>query len=50
MGAPHDDDPNFPEGCSDRGYIMSGATDEKRWMFSTCSDRTIGDFVTYGKV
>ncbi|ODN06442.1 Venom metalloproteinase 3 [Orchesella cincta] len=45
LGAPHDDDPNYPGGCTDRGYIMSGGNDDLRWFFSTCSDRTIGDFV-----
>ncbi|ODM86891.1 Venom metalloproteinase antarease, partial [Orchesella cincta] len=41
LGAPHDDDPNFPGGCAARGYIMGGGNDDLRWFFSTCSDRTI---------
>ncbi|CAL8143695.1 unnamed protein product [Orchesella dallaii] len=45
LGAPHDDDENYPGGCDDRGYIMGGGNDDLRWFFSTCSDRTIGNFV-----
>jgi len=45
LGAPHDDDANYPGGCTDRGYIMSGGSENLRWFFSTCSDRTIGSFV-----
>ncbi|ODN06444.1 A disintegrin and metalloproteinase with thrombospondin motifs 13 [Orchesella cincta] len=45
LGAPHDDDPNIPGGCQDRGYIMSGGNENLKWFFSTCSDRTISALV-----
>ncbi|ODN06439.1 Venom metalloproteinase 3 [Orchesella cincta] len=45
LGAPHDDDPGFPGGCQAKGYIMSGGNENLKWFFSTCSDRTIGEFV-----
>ncbi|ODM87830.1 Venom metalloproteinase 3 [Orchesella cincta] len=42
--APHDDDPNFPGGV--QPWIHNGGgNDDLRWFFSTCSDRTISNFV-----
>ncbi|ODN06445.1 A disintegrin and metalloproteinase with thrombospondin motifs 17 [Orchesella cincta] len=45
LGAPHDDDANYPGGCTDRGYIMGGISPDLQWFFSTCSDRTIGSYI-----
>lgn len=46
LGGPHDDDPGFPGGCSEKvGYVMDGSTDDRRFFFSICSDRTIGAYV-----
>jgi len=45
LGAPHDDDPNFPGGCSQRNFIMSGAKEGYQYFFSACSDRLISQFV-----
>ncbi|CAL8143682.1 unnamed protein product [Orchesella dallaii] len=45
LGAWHDDSPDFPGGCQDRGYIMSGGNEKLKWYFSGCSDRSIGELV-----
>ena len=47
LGAIHDDDPNYPGGCTDRGFIMmaNGASENLQWFFSSCSDAKISAFV-----
>ncbi|ODM87998.1 Venom metalloproteinase antarease-like [Orchesella cincta] len=43
LGAPHDDDPNFPGGCTERGYIMGGGNDDLRWFFPLAVTADIAD-------
>jgi len=45
LGAFNDDELNVPGGCDQRQFIMSRGNQDRRYFFSSCSDRFMNQFV-----